>query len=120
MRPGYNDFVISDGCAYGFDGSIFCCTDVETGKRRWKGGRYGHGQVLLLADQCLLLVTSETGEAVLLEATPEAHRELGRFQAIEGKTWNHPTIAHGCLFIRNDEQIACYRLQDEAKADFAP
>lgn len=120
MKPGYNDFVIRDGCAYGFDGGIFCCIDVETGKRRWKGGRYGHGQVLLLADQGLLLVTSETGEAVLLEATPEAHRELGRFQAIEGKTWNHPTIAHGCLFIRNDEQIACYRLQDEAKADFAP
>lgn len=123
MKPGYNDFVIRDRHAYGFDGNIFCCVDLETGKRMWKGGRYGHGQVLLLADQGLLLVTCESGEVVLLEASPKAHRELGRFQAIEGKTWNHPAIAQGCLFVRNDEQIACYRLQavaDEAEADMAP
>jgi outer membrane protein assembly factor BamB len=120
MKPGYNDFVVRDGCAYGFDGGIFCCIDVETGKRRWKGGRYGHGQVLLLADQGLLLVTSERGEAVLLEASPEAHRELGRFQAVEGKTWNHPAIADGRLYVRNDEQIACYRLRDEVETVEAP
>ncbi|HEY5315011.1 MAG TPA: PQQ-binding-like beta-propeller repeat protein [Pirellulales bacterium] len=110
MKPGYNDFAIHEGFAYGFDSSIFCCVDLDSGKRRWKQGRYGHGQVLLLADQGLLLVTSETGEVVLLEATPEAHHELARFQAIEGKTWNHPVVAHGCLFVRNDEEIACYRL----------
>lgn len=116
MKPGYNDFVIRDGQAYGFDGSIFCCVDLETGKRLWKGGRYGHGQVLLLVDQGLLLVSCESGEVVLLEAAPQAHRELGRFQAIEGKTWNHPAIAQGCLYLRNDEQIACYRLQAAADA----
>ena len=117
LKPGYNDFVIRDGFAYGFDGKIFCCIEVQTGQRRWKGGRYGHGQVLLLAEQGVLLVISETGEAALLEATPEAHRELGRFQAIEGKTWNHPAIAQGCLFIRNDEQIVCYRLQAATRGD---
>jgi hypothetical protein len=111
MRPGYNDFVIQDDIAYGFDGSVFCCTDLATGKRRWKGGRYGHGQVLLVADERLLLVTSETGEVVVLRAAPEAHNEVARFQAIEGKTWNHPVIARGCLFVRNDQEIACYRLR---------
>lgn len=120
MKPGYNDFVVHDGFAYGFDGGIFSCLDVKTGKRRWKRGRYGRGQTLLLADQGLLLVSSETGEAVLLEATPEAHRELGRFQAIEGKTWNHPAIAQGCLFMRNDQEIACYRLQGEPDAGVSP
>lgn len=112
-RPGYNDFAIYKGNVYGFDGSIFCCVNLDSGKRRWKQGRYGHGQALLLADQGLLLVTSETGEAVLLEATPERHRELGRFQAISGKTWNHPVIAHGRLYVRNDEEIACYALAPE-------
>ncbi|HVA48346.1 MAG TPA: PQQ-binding-like beta-propeller repeat protein [Pirellulales bacterium] len=110
LRPSFNDVVVYDGCAYGFDLGIFCCFDTQTGKRRWKGGRYGHGQVLLLTDQALLLVTAESGEAVLLEATPEKHRELARMQAIEGKTWNHPAIAHGCLYLRNDQEIACYRL----------
>ena len=42
------------GCAYGFDGPTFCCLDLGSGARRWKAGRYGHGQVLLLADQGLL------------------------------------------------------------------
>jgi len=110
MRPAYNDLVLEDGFLYGFDGGIFCCTDVATGKRRWKAGRYGHGQVLLVADQRLLLVLSETGEVVLLDATPEKHLEVGRFQAIQGKTWNHPVIAHGRLHVRNDEEMACYQL----------
>lgn len=110
LKPAYNDFVLYDGTIYGFDGGIFSALDASTGKRRWKGGRYGHGQVLLLADQALLLVTAESGEVALLSATPEKHRELARFQAIEGKTWNHPAIAHGCLYIRNDQEIACYRL----------
>jgi outer membrane protein assembly factor BamB len=110
LRPAYNDFVSQDGYIYGFDEGFFCCLDAATGKRQWKGGRYGHGQVLLLADQHVLLVISETGEAVLVAARPDHHEELGHFQAIEGKTWNHPAIAHGNLYVRNAEEIACYQL----------
>jgi hypothetical protein len=66
---------------------------------------------LLVADQPLLVVISETGEAVLVDANPEQHKELGRFPAIHGKTWNHPTIAHGRLYVRNAEEMACYELE---------
>lgn len=114
MRPGFNDFVVADGFIYGFDGGVFCSVDAKDGKRRWRKGRYGHGQVLLLADQGVLLITSETGEVVLVEANPRAHRELARMQAITGKTWNHPVVAHGSLYVRNDEEIACYRLPQNA------
>ena len=110
IRPAYNDFVVADGFVYGFDEAIFCCIDLQSGKRRWKAGRYGHGQVLLLADQGVMVVICENGEAVLLAANPEKHEELGRFQAIQGKTWNHPVIAHGRFYARNDEEIACYEL----------
>jgi outer membrane protein assembly factor BamB len=110
MLPAYNDFVYLDNNLYGFDKEIFCCVDAQTGKRRWKGGRYGHGQVVLVADQRLLVVISEYGEVVLLSANPEKHHELGRLQAVEGKTWNHPVIAHGKLFARNSEEVACYSL----------
>jgi outer membrane protein assembly factor BamB len=110
LKPTFNDFVVHKGSIYGFDGAIFCCVEVQTGESRWKEGRYDHGQVLLLADQNLLLVISEKGEAILLAANPEEHKELGRFQAIKGKTWNHPVIAHGRLFVRNAEEMACYEL----------
>ena len=111
LKPSFNDFVIHDHAIYGFDGRVFTCLDLETGKRRWKEGRYGSGQVLLLADQPLLLVVTEEGQVVLVEPNPEAHKELGRFQAVEGKTWNHPVIAHGRLYIRNAAEIACYELR---------
>jgi outer membrane protein assembly factor BamB len=110
LMPSFNDYVIHDGFIYGFDGAVFCCVDLQTGERRWKKGRYGHGQVLLLADQPLLLVVSEDGDVVLVAADPEEHRQLGTFRAIEGKTWNHPVIAHGRLYVRNAEEMACYEL----------
>ncbi len=110
LKPSFNDFVVHDGSIYGFDGNTFCCVDAQTGKRRWKEGRYNHGQVLLLAESDLLLVVSEEGEVILLKANPHEHEEIGRFKAIQGKTWNHPAIAQGRLFVRNGEEMACYQI----------
>jgi outer membrane protein assembly factor BamB len=114
IKPYYNDQVIHQGHLYGFDGPFLTCVSLDEGKGKWRARGYGNGQVLLLADQGLLLVLSEKGEAVLLEASPEAHKVLGRFQAIESKTWNHPVVAHGKLFVRNDEEMACYNLTEHA------
>ena len=110
MRPAYNDFVIVDHYAYGFDEGVFCCLDAETGKRRWKGGRYGYGQVLLLRPQNVLVVLSEQGDVVLLKANPDKHEELGRIAAISGKTWNHPVVVRGKLYVRNDREMAAFDL----------
>jgi len=111
LRPSLNDCVIHDNLIYGFDDGIFCCVDLQTGKRRWKAGRYRHGQVLLLPDVPVLLVISEEGEAILVATNPDRLQELGRFQALHGKTWNHPIVAHGALFVRNGEEMACYQLE---------
>lgn len=110
LRPDFNDSVILDGYAYGFDGGRFICFNLETGERMWKGGNYGKGQVLLLADAAQLLVTAEKGDVVLLEANPEKHVELTRFRAFGGKTWNHPVLVEDHLYVRNAEEAACYRL----------
>jgi outer membrane protein assembly factor BamB len=112
ISPYYNDLVIHQGHLYGFDGNFLTCVNLQDGKRRWKERGYGNGQVLLLADQDLLLVLAENGEVALVAAQSERLNELARFQALEGKTWNHPVVAHGRLFVRNSVEMACYQLKE--------
>ena len=106
MKNRFSTSVLYEGHLYGFDESILACIDAETGELAWKGGRYGHGQ-LLLADGHLVVLT-ERGDVVLVRATPDGHDELARFPAIRGKTWNTPTIADGRLFVRNTTEMAAF------------
>ena len=110
LKPYFNDFVVHEGHAFGFDNSILACIDVADSERKWKGGRYGHGQLVLLPDQDILLVLSEKGEIALVRATADQFSELARFPAIEGKTWNHPVLVGDLLLVRNAEEMAAFRL----------
>lgn len=108
MKNKFNSSVLFNGYVYGLDEGILACVNASTGELKWKGGRYGYGQVLAAENR--LIITSEGGDVALVEATPEAYRELARFEALQGKTWNNPAIAHGRLIVRNTTDMACYQI----------
>jgi outer membrane protein assembly factor BamB len=110
LKPYFNDFVVHRGHAFGFDGSILSCIDLADGQRKWKGGRYGNGQLVLLPEQDLLLVLSEEGELALVRARPDRFAEVARVPGIEGKTWNHPVVVGDRLLVRNGQEMAAFRL----------
>jgi outer membrane protein assembly factor BamB len=108
FKNKFNSSVIHDGYAYGFDEAILACIDLKTGELKWKGGRYGYGQLLLAGDH--LVVTTEEGDVVLVKAAPDGFHETARFPAVEGKTWNIPAIDHGLLLVRNTTEMTCFRI----------
>jgi outer membrane protein assembly factor BamB len=111
MKNKFNSSVLHDGYVYGLDEGILTCLDVNTGARKWKGGRYGYGQVLLASGH--LIVMSDSGELALVKATPNEFSEVARFTALDGKTWNYPAIAGGKLFVRNSKEMAAYKIAAE-------
>src|SRR5689334_19973811 len=106
MKNKFNSSVYYNGYVYGMDEGILTCLDVNTGERKWKGGRYGYGQLLVASGH--LIVTSDTGDLALVTASPDAYTEVARFSALQGKTWNIPAIADGRLLVRNANEMAAY------------
>jgi outer membrane protein assembly factor BamB len=111
LKAKFTNVVLHEGFLYGLDDGVLTCVDPETGERRWRAGRYGHGQVILVGGQ--LLVMAESGELVLVEPRPDAHVERSRVAVLEGKTWNPPALAGDLLLVRNDKQAAAWRLATE-------
>jgi len=97
-----------DGFVYGLSDGIFACLDLKDGTVRWKDGRYGHGQGLLVND--LFLLMTEGGELLLLKVTPDGLSETGRLKVFEDKTWNSIALAGEYLLVRNDREAACIRI----------
>jgi outer membrane protein assembly factor BamB len=108
MKNKFNSSVLYNGFVYGLDEGILSCVNVMTGERKWKGGRYGYGQLLLANGH--LIVTAEDGRIALVKAAPDAFTEVTQFQALAGKTWNVPAMTGGKLLVRNAKEMACYNL----------
>ncbi len=108
MKLKFNEAVQREDYVYGLDDGILACIDVKTGKRTWKGGRYRHGQVLLWGDK--LIVQAESGDVVVVEASPKEFKEVTRLAALSDRTWNLPIVNRARLYARNASEAVCYEL----------
>jgi outer membrane protein assembly factor BamB len=108
LKAKFSNPVFRDGFIYGLDDGILACLDAKDGAQRWKEGRHGHGQGLLVGE--LYLLMAENGELVLLHPTPDGPGELARLKVFSDKTWNPIALAGDLLLVRNDREAACYRL----------
>ncbi len=111
LKNKFGNVLIRDGFAYGMDDVMLQCVDLKTGRPKWKKRRspsFGHGQILLTGD--VIVVLSEEGEAILVEASPKKYRELASLPALQGVTWNNPALSGPYLLVRNAEQAACFEL----------
>ena len=113
MKNQFTSSLLHEGYIYGLDESILACLDAATGEVKWKGGRYGYGQVLLASDH--LIVITEDGDLALVRASPDRHQELARFHAIDGKTWSHPAMSDAVLLVRNINEMAAFDLRPAAR-----
>lgn len=108
LQTKFTNVVVRDGHAYGLSEGILECVEIESGKRKWKSGRFGHGQILGVGER--LLVLSEEGELSLVEINSKKYASRGTMRAIEGKTWNTLCLYGKKLLVRNAEEAACLEL----------
>lgn len=108
LKTKFTNVVVHNGYVFGLSDGILECVDLESGRRKWKRGRYNHGQIMLIDD--VILVQAEDGYLALVEANPDRFVELSRFSALEGKTWNNPCLYGRYLLVRNATEAACYEL----------
>ena len=104
----FANVVSKDAHAFGLSDGILQCVEIATGRTKWKKGRYGHGQILLVGDK--IIVLAENGTVHLVAANPKKFEELGKFKAIEGISWNNLCLYGPYLLVRNSEQAACFKL----------
>ena len=124
LKNKFTSSVLHEGHIYGLDdaggenAAYLTCLEATTGQLKWRGEEnYGHGQ-LLLADGHLV-IQCEDGDLALAKATPESHQMIARQPALNGKTWNNPTLAGGRLYLRNDREMICYDVSQGSEAGSA-
>jgi outer membrane protein assembly factor BamB len=112
LAPSIGGAVLVDGHLYGSTSQGVFCADFATGEIKWTNRSVGASSVCY-ADGRVYLRGHSTGEMAIIAANPKAYTEHGRFkQADRSKiqAWTHPVIANGCLYLRDQENLLCYKV----------
>lgn len=83
--------------------------DLATGRVLWRRGELGRS-TLIWADGHLI-VSTEGGQLLLVEATGEGYREVARAgfgpggPLVSSPVWNEPVLAQGLLYLRGKDRL---------------
>lgn len=105
---------------YGTAGPGLVSVEFTTGKVKWQSEGIGRGSIAY-ADG-LLYLHGENGAVALVEASPEAYREAGRFTPpaqpkrnklgpYPERAWTYPVISNGRLYIRDIGTLWAYDIK---------
>lgn len=126
-----------NGYLYGTGSGSLMCVEVPSGEVKWQAKGVGVGSLCYADGRLYVHAETVPGEVALVEATPEAYKEVGRFtppngpknrtvddkgaskKVSDGKTWAYPVVADGKLYIRDWNCLWCYDVKDKSLA-FAP
>jgi len=106
--------VCQDGYVYGMFGfklhkiGPMKCVELATGKVMWEHPGFGQGNVILVNGK--LVALSDQGQLVLIEAVATGYKELGRMNAVDGKSWSTPAFSDGRVYVRSAKEGACFDL----------
>jgi outer membrane protein assembly factor BamB len=128
MVNHHGGVVLVDGYLYGYsDKGGWTCQDWKTGEVKWAEKKLGKGAVHC-ADGMLYLLEESSGTVVLIDASPNGWKEYSRFKLDpqttqrkpDGRIWTHPVVSDGKLYLRDQELLFCYDIQDRTKRAAAP
>jgi outer membrane protein assembly factor BamB len=95
------------------DGGKLLCLELKTGKEAWSNASVKGKGTVCYADGHLI-IRNEKGAVSLVEASPQAYKEVGHFDSerVGGEQgWAHPVVFGGKLYIRDWDALTCYNLQ---------
>ena len=110
LKTKFSSPIFWKGHLYGMNENQLVCLDAKDGFLKWRGAKYGYGQIIAASDH--LIILRDSGDLALVEMNPDRFVEKANFKALKGgRTWNTPALAHGLLFVRNSYEMACFDLR---------
>ena len=110
LRGRFNTPLLNDGCIYGIGEGFMVCVDPKAGKTMWKQPKFDSGGLIGI-DGVIIAMDGKEGDAVMVQFSPEAYKEMGRFKPLGGQSWTPPIVADGKLIVRNTKEMACFNLK---------
>ena len=101
----------------------------ESGRGAWGAIHFATGEIGYLerirgigagsihyADGLLYCLSEENQTVLLVKPEPTEYVELGRFELpneVDGKSWAHPVVLEGRLYIRHGQYLYCYDVKEQ-------